>query len=374
MSILYADDDNNTPVVSKVPLETLGWDGGWAETYVPLKEKGLFPARVTCEHREAYDVAGEYGELRAEISGRFRHEHPLHREWPAVGDWVAIAPRPTEGTATIHEVFPRRSCFSRKAAGGRTEEQVVAANVDIVFLVTSLDRDFNIRRIERYLTVAWDSGARPVILLNKADICADDSGYISEVEAIAFGTPVLAISAVTRQGLEELRALVPAGITGAFLGSSGVGKSSLVNALLNRERQATQAVRDDDSRGRHTTTSRELLALPGGGLLIDTPGMRELQIWADEDGLETAFADVEALASQCRFADCTHADEPGCAVQTALADGTLKRDRFRSYAKLQREIQYQTLRQDQSARLIEKNRWKNIAKEIRRIERYKGNK
>lgn len=364
--------DHTEPV--QRTLETLGWDTQWAKHFTRFLEQGLTPTRVTCEHREAYNVAGASGELRAVIAGRFRHDHPAHSEWPAVGDWVASAPRTSEGTATIHAVLPRRSSFSRNAAGDRTEEQVVAANVDIAFLVAGLDGDFNVRRIERYLTVAWDSGARPVIVLNKADVCEDIDRYVSEVHGVALRTPVLPLSAVTGQGVEELRAMIPCGVTGAFLGSSGVGKSSLVNALLDNTRQVTRTVRDDDSRGRHTTTSRELIPLPDGGLIIDTPGMRELQIWSDEDGLETAFADVEALALRCRFNDCTHANEPGCAVRAALKDGTLQRDRFRSYEKLRREIQYQELRQDQSARVIEKSRWKKIAKEIRRIERDRENR
>lgn len=370
MNIFHdGNNDHTNPA-----LEPLGWDVHWAKQFALFCEPGWTPARVTCEHREAYEVLAETGALWAEISGRFRHAHPVHTEWPAVGDWVAIAARPEESAATIHAVLSRRSQFSRKAPGERTEEQVVAANVDLVFLVTSLDGDFNLRRIERYLTVAWDSGARPVVVLNKADLHHDVPGCVAQVENIAFGAPVLALSAVTGNGLEALRALLPPGKTGAFLGSSGVGKSSLVNALIGQARQATQAVRDDDSRGRHTTTHRELIALPEGGLIIDTPGMRELQIWTGDEGLESAFADVEALAAQCRFADCTHASEPGCAVQAALDDGTLLPERFRSYTKLQREIQYQALRQDQSARQIEKSRWKKIAKEIRRIERDKGNK
>lgn len=372
MSNIYSDNFENSSILPGSVLEGLGWDGGWEKEFAPFLGLGFEPARVTCEYREAYDVLGASGEWQAEISGRFRHEHPRHKEWPAVGDWVAVAARPQDGTATIHAVLPRRGCFSRKAAGERTEEQVVAANVDVVFLVTGLDGDFNLRRIERYLTVAWDSGGRPVIVLNKVDVCTDVAGVVSEVENIAFGAPVIALSAATGDGVEMLRTLLPPGVTGAFLGSSGVGKSSLVNALMGNRRQATRSVRSDDSRGRHTTTNRELIPLPDAGVIIDTPGMRELQIWTDDDGLETAFPDVEALASECRFADCTHTGEPGCAVQAALEEGTLQRDRFRSYTKLQREIQYQVLRQDQSARLIEKNRWRKIAKEIRRIERGKG--
>lgn len=372
MRSTHDEDTQNNSQSSRPMLETLGWDTAWAGRFAPFLDSGWQPARVIREHREAYEVVGESGESRAEISGRFRFDHPAHTEWPAVGDWVAAALRPDEGAATIHAVLPRRSRFSRKAAGDRTEEQVVAANVDIVFLVAGLDGDFNPRRIERYLTVAWDSGARPVVVLNKADLCADIPAVLAEVETVAFGTPVITLSAATGHGVDELRAFLPHGVTGAFLGSSGVGKSSLVNALLGAARQATRAVRTDDSRGRHTTTHRELIPLPGAGLIIDTPGMRELQIWADDDGLGAAFSDVEALAAQCRFADCSHAGEPGCAVQAALDAGTLKPDRFRSYTKLQREIRYQALRQDQSARLIEKNRWKSIAKEIRRIERDKG--
>jgi len=350
------------------------WDADWRRRLEQFAEDGLCPARVMCEHREAYDLWSESGEVRAEVSGRFRHKHPVRSEWPAVGDWVAILARSVEETGTIHDVLPRRSWFSRKAAGDRCEEQVVAANVDIIFLVSGMDGDFNVRRIERYLTMAWESGARPVIVLNKADVCADAGGCVAEVESVAFGASVVVTSVPTGRGLDQLRAFLKPGTTGAFLGSSGVGKSSLVNALLGASRQATRAVRENDSRGRHTTTTRDLILLPGGGLVLDTPGMRELQLWTNDEGLAHSFSDIEELAKQCRFRDCTHSSEPGCAVQAALESGALDPGRYSSYRKMEREVRYFTLRRDQSARLIEKNRWKSIAREIRRIEKHKGNK
>jgi ribosome biogenesis GTPase len=348
-------------------LHVLGWDNNWAKQFEPFAQEGLHPARVICEHRDAYDVWAEAGEMRAKVSGRFRHDHATRADWPAVGDWVAVAPRPAEQAATIHAVLPRRSRFSRKAAGEETAEQVVAVNVDVAFLVSGLDGNFNVRRIERYLTLAWDSGARPVIVLNKADVCPDAAARVAEVEHVAFGTPIIVTSAATAHGLEQLRAKLGPGLTGVFMGSSGVGKSSLVNALLGQTRLPVQAVREDDGRGRHTTTSRQLILLSDGGMVIDTPGMRELQLWVDEDGVDRAFADVSALADQCRFDDCTHQTEYGCAVLAAVESGALKPDRLNSYRKLQREARYVALRQTQSARIIEKTRWKQIAKEIRRI-------
>ncbi len=368
MSLFQKNDPSMNNDLPTPALDALGWDARWAELFEPFSGRGWTPARVICEHRGAYDLADEAGERRAGVSGRFRHDHPARGDWPAVGDWVAAAPRPDGEAATIHAVLPRRSRFSRSAAGDRLEEQVAAANVDVTFLVSGLDGDFNLRRIERYLAVAWDGGARPVVLLNKADLCPGVADRVAGAESVAFGAPVLPVSAATGAGLDALRALLPHGVTGAFLGSSGVGKSSLVNALLGGARQATRAVRAADSRGRHTTTSRELIPMPCGGMIIDTPGMRELRLWSDVDGLETVFADVETIAAQCRFADCTHADEPGCAVRAALEDGTLSHERLRAHEKLRREVEYQELRQDHSARYIERKRWKGIAKEIRRIE------
>lgn len=350
-------------------LDELGWNHHWTKQFEPFAREGLCPARVASRHGDACDLLAEAGGLRADVSGRFRHDHPNRADWPAVGDWVAAAPRPAEGTATIHAVLPRRSRFSRKAAGGETVEQVVAANVDVVFIVAGLDGDFNVRRLERYLTLAWESGARPVIVLNKADVCPDTESRAAAASDAAFGTPVIVTSAATADGLGELRATLGPGMTGVFMGSSGVGKSSLVNALLGEARQSVRAVREDDSRGRHTTTSRQLVPLPGGGMVIDTPGMRELQLWVDGEGVDRAFADVDALAGQCRFADCTHQNEPGCAVRAAVGSGLLEPTRLASYQKLRREARYAALRQTQSARIIEKTRWKQIAQEQRRMKK-----
>jgi ribosome biogenesis GTPase len=276
---------------------------------------------------------------------------------PAVGDWVAIAARPEEGRATIHAVLPRRTKFSRKVAGNTSEEQVLAANVDAVFLVMSLNEDFNLRRLERYITMAWESGAQPVIVLTKTDLCPDWELRVLEVEAIAFGVPVHAVSNISGEGLEVVREHVTHGRTIALLGSSGVGKSTLVNTFAGEELLATQEIREDDGEGRHTTTHRQLVLLPDGGLVLDTPGMRELQLWESSDGITETFSDVEDLAAQCRFSDCAHRTEPGCAVQTAIEDGTLPFERWASYKKLQRELAHLERRLDKRLQAEERKRW-----------------
>ena len=316
---------------------------------------------MAVEHRSEYVIYTEHGELRAELAGRLRHGD----EHPAVGDWVAVALRPSEGRATIHAVLPRRSAFTRKVAWAETKPQVVAANVDVVFVVCGLDANYNVRRIERYLTLAWESGAQPVVLLTKADLCDDVDPRVFEVESIAFGVPVHAVSAPHGDGLETVRSYVPAGRTAALLGSSGVGKSTLVNALVGEELLATQGLRDD-GRGRHTTSHRQLVPLPEGGLVLDTPGMRELQLWDADEGMQAAFADVDALAAQCRFADCAHREEPGCAVRAALAGGTLDVERFESWGKLQRELERLARKQDARARSESRKERARFARSMRK--------
>lgn len=342
-------------------LRQLGWTAAFHQDFALFEAEGLTPARVAREDKQSYVVYVECGPLRASVSGRLRNNAAGPADFPAVGDWVAIQARPAEQQATIHAVLPRRSMFSRHAAGEAARQQVLATNVDCVFLVSGLDGDFNPRRIERYLTLAWESGAAPVIVLNKADVCAELDARIREVEAIALGVPVLVVSACDGRGLAELRSHVGPGITAALLGSSGVGKSSLINSLLGEEQLRIGAVREDDSRGRHTTTHRELLLLPGGGIVIDTPGMRELQLWARDEAVEGAFGDIEQLARACRFRDCAHASEPGCAVRIAVARGVLARDRFESYLKLKRELRFAARREDVGLIRAERERWKPIA-------------
>ncbi|MFL6068859.1 MAG: ribosome small subunit-dependent GTPase A [Gaiellaceae bacterium] len=326
-------------------LESLGWDESHADAFRPFELDGLAPARVAVEHRSEYVLYSQHGELRAELAGKLRHTD----DHPAVGDWVAVAARADEGRATIQALLPRRTAFVRKVAWSETKPQVVAANVDVVFVVCGLDLNYNLRRIERYLTLAWESGAQPVVLLTKADLCDDVESRVYEVESVAYGVPVHAVSAPHGDGVETVRGYVPGGRTAALLGSSGVGKSTLVNALLGEELLATQDIRED-GRGRHTTTHRQLVPLPEGGLMLDTPGMRELQLWDADSGLEAAFGDVESIAAQCRFADCSHRREPDCAVRTALAAGTLDVERYESWRKLQRELERLERKQDGRAR------------------------
>jgi len=342
-------------------LESLGWNTSFADAFRPFEQDGLAPARVAVQHRGEYVVYTQNGELRAEVTGRLRNEE----EQPAVGDWVAVALREDEGRATIHSILPRRSAFTRKVAWAETKPQVVAANVDIVFVVCGLDANYNVRRIERYLTLAWESGAQPVVLLTKADLCDDVEARVYEVESVAFGVPVHSVSAPRGDGVESVRAYVTHGKTAALLGSSGVGKSTLVNALVGEDLLATQEVRED-GRGRHTTSHRQLVPLPEGGLVLDTPGMRELQLWDADSGLEAAFQDLETLAGQCRFADCEHQREPDCAVRAALADGTLEVERFESWRKLQRELERLARKQDGRARSESRKERARFARSMRK--------
>ncbi|TLS52288.1 ribosome small subunit-dependent GTPase A [Paenibacillus antri] len=330
-------------------LERYGWNETREAAFASSRAKGWTPGRVSLEHKRMYRIWTENGELLAELSGKLRFEALGRDDLPAVGDWVAVSARDEEGKATIHGVLPRTSKFSRKTAGGETTEQIVAANVDTVFLVSSLNLDFNPRRLERYLLLAWESGANPVIVLTKADLCPDPAPYLEQAEAIGLGVPVCAVSAETGEGMDAIRAYVTRGRTAALLGSSGVGKSTLANALLGEARLAVAGIREDDARGRHTTTHREMFALPSGGLLIDTPGMREIQLWDVGQGLSETFEDVVAVASGCRFGDCRHEREPGCAVREALRAGTLSEGRYRNYRKMEAEAAYAARKE--SARL-----------------------
>jgi ribosome biogenesis GTPase len=342
-----------------------GWNTTCEQAFAPWAEAGFKVGRVALEHRGAYQLLTPDGELSAVVTGQFRHQTDSEQAFPAVGDWVVIQPQPGDDPAIIQAVLPRRSVFVRKAVGGKTEGQVVAANVDTVFLVCGLDGDFNLRRIERYLVAAWESGAVPVVVLNKADTCEELDSRIEAVEDIAIAVPIHAVSAARGDGLEQLAPYLGPGQTVALIGSSGVGKSTLTNHFLGVPQQAIQAVRADDCRGRHTTTGRHLLPLPSGALLIDTPGMRELQLWTTGDGLEATFADIEELAGDCRFRDCQHQGEPGCAVAAAIAAGDLSRDRLHNYRKLQREQQWIDQRQDARTSHNSKRRWKTINKAMR---------
>jgi len=351
--------------VSVQDLEQLGWGPSFAEAWASIASEGRVPARVVVAHARTLRVRGVVGEHLAEASGRLRHDALGPEELPAVGDWVALEEEAGGGRPVIHAVLPRRTAFVRRAAGDHSVQQVLAANVDTVFLVMGLDRDYNPRRIERALVLAWESGAEPVVLLNKADLCADVEARRAETEAAAPGVPVRVIAAKPGEGLEALEPWLQPGRTVALLGSSGVGKSTLVNRLLGEDRQKTRAVRESDQRGRHTTTHRELVILPGGGLLVDTPGLREIQLWASEEGLASAFGDVETLAPACRFRDCAHDSEPGCAVQAAVASGELSEERLASYRKLRAELRSLEIRNDPELQRAENARWRAIHKSVK---------
>lgn len=340
--------------------EDLGWNSFFEKAFEPYLNEGYQVGRVSLEHKHMYRVQTEVGEALAEVSGKMRHIALRREDYPAVGDWVVLSIREEEQRATIHAVLPRKSKFSRKVAGQVTEEQIVATNVDTVFLFTALNLDFNVRRIERYLVLAWESGANPVIVLSKADLCEDPEALAAEVAAVAVGVPIHIISSAENRGLDELAAYISSGQTVALLGSSGVGKSTLVNRIYGKDILETGDIRSGDDKGKHTTTHRELITLPGGGILIDTPGMRELQLWDASEGLSTSFQDIEELAEMCFFQDCKHENEPKCAVKEALDEGTLPIERFQSYVKLQKELAYLARKEDKGLQAAEKAKWKKI--------------
>lgn len=348
-------------------LKTLGWNCALEQQFQEFKANGFIPGRVALEHRNIYRVWCQQGELLAEISGKMRFEADSRSAYPAVGDWAAISPMPGGERAIISAILPRKSKFSRKTAGTVTEEQIVAANIDTIFLVCALQDDFNLRRIERYLVMAWESGANPVLILSKADLCQDREEKIRAACTAAVGVPVHVISTLEGTGLEEIKRYLREGETVAFLGSSGVGKSTLLNALLGEDRQKVREIREDDGKGRHTTTYRQLFILPGGGMVIDTPGMRELQLWESGDGLTGTFPDIEELARGCYFKDCSHLQEPRCAVREAIEKGLLEEGRFASYLKLQKELAFLERKSDEALQRAEENRWKQISKDIRSI-------
>jgi ribosome biogenesis GTPase len=360
-------------VTTEIPsrLASLGWDAGWAAAFeaavdsLETRDAGaMSAARVVAEHRERYVVSDAGGEHSAVVAGRMRHAAASREHLPAVGDWIGVSRSAGDGTAIVRFVVPRRGAFVRNAAGDATAAQVVAANVDVALIATALSGDLSTRRLERYLTLAWESGATPVIVLTKADLSDDVGSAVAKASLSAPGADVVAISTVTGVGLDLLAERLHPGRTAVLLGSSGVGKSTLVNRLLGAEHLRTSAV-GEDGRGRHTTTHRELVRLANGALLIDTPGMRELQLWTAEDGLGAAFADLEEIALDCRFRDCEHATEPGCAVLDAVERGSLAPERLEHWRQLRRELAYLERKRDELATAEARARIKSLTRGLR---------
>jgi ribosome biogenesis GTPase len=360
------------PVANFEALQKWGWNEHFEALWNEDLRENAVPARVIEQQRKYWRVAGEFGESWAEPSGKLRLATDEAVEWPAVGDWVAAEVGSGKSNAVILEVLPRRSRFVRKTPGKQIAEQVIAANVDTALLVTALDGDYNPRRVERYLAQCWESGARPVVVLNKADACVDARSKAVEIEGLALGAAVSVVSARTGQGMDELEPFLKRGDTLVLLGSSGAGKSTIANRLAGEMLQETQSVREADSRGRHTTSSRTLMALQGGALLMDTPGLRELQLWGADEGVAETFEDIDALAAQCRFTNCGHHAEPGCAVQAAVTAGTLDEARLENRRKLLREQEFLRRKIDPKAQHEGKVKIKRLFRGIRQMYKHKN--
>jgi ribosome biogenesis GTPase / thiamine phosphate phosphatase len=350
-------------------LVDLGWNASWSAQFAKEARQDCVPARVVEELKGLYRVSEEGGTYLAEVSGRMQHGAEGRMDFPAIGDWAVTKRRPGEKRAAIVAILPRATLLLRKVAGPRVSQQILAANLDTVFIVGSLNRELNLRRIERYLALAWQSGARPVIVLNKADLCGDPAAMVQAVRRVAPGAAVHSLSAVTGVGLETLHEYLASGQTAAFIGTSGVGKSTIINALAQEATQRVQPVRESDDRGKHTTTSRQLFVLAGGGIVIDTPGMRELQLWESGDGVSRAFEEIDVLAEQCRFRDCRHRGEPGCAVERAIVAGSLTRERLENRSKLEGELRFLERKGSVEARQAEKRRVKRLQKRVREMYR-----
>ena len=350
----------------------LGWNADFQTEFERLSSPRLVPARVSSVMKGHFRVWSERGETLAKLAGKMLFQAKCSSDLPAVGDWVAVETRGRDACAIVHRLLPRRTKISRKVAGRASQEQIIAANVDTVFVASALNQEFNPRRLERYVALVWDSGAQPVVLLNKADLCEDVPAILAEAALSAPGVPVHAISASDGTGLQTLWDYVGTGHTCAFIGSSGVGKSTIINRLLGEQVQSTLPVREGDHRGRHSTTSRQMFALSSGGLVIDTPGMRELQLWGADAGLASAFDEIDELAAQCRYRNCSHDSEPGCAVRAAVEDGMLDADRLANFLKLRAEQVFLDRKVDVHAAQEAKARARLLCKEVRRVTRFKN--
>jgi len=356
-------------IQTQISNTDLGWDSFFENNFEQYKNQGYVAMRIVRENRGQYVAYNEIGKFLCELPGKFRFDNEKKNQLPTVGDWVVVSVLPNEKKAMIHKILPRKSIFSRKASGEVTEEQSIATNIDTVFIITGLDLNYNLRRIERFLSIVVDSGALPVILLNKSDLCPEYEERKLEVEAIAQGVDVHTISAFNQEDLEKLKKYIKVGETIAFLGSSGVGKSTIINALLKTDQLKVNEVSQLGSRGRHTTTFRELIVLPDGGMVIDTPGIREIQVWGDEKVVNQVFDDIQELATNCRFSDCKHENEPGCAVLEAVKNGTLDEERHKSFLKFKKEYAYLSARQTMKASAVEKAHWKTITKAAKKLKK-----